>query len=40
MRGGLSLTEAYELTPDNREFIAKLVDENYETTKKTKMPHF
>lgn len=38
MRGGLSLTEAYELSPEDREVIVKLVNENLETAKKTNQP--
>ncbi len=38
MRGGLSLTEAYELSPEDREVLVKLVNENLETAKKTNQP--
>jgi hypothetical protein len=40
MRGGLSYEEAYYLGPEEREVIAKLVEENFEITKKTQMPYF
>jgi hypothetical protein len=40
MRGGLSYDEAYYLGPEEREVIAKLVEENFEITKKTQMPYF
>lgn len=40
MRGGVTLTEAFDLTPEDREIIAKIVEENYKTTEKTKLPHF
>lgn len=38
MRGGLSLSEAYELSPDEREIIARLIKENLDTAKKTGQP--
>jgi hypothetical protein len=38
MRGGLSLTEAYETSPEDREVISKLIEDNLETAKKTKQP--
>jgi hypothetical protein len=38
MRGGLSLSEAYELSPDEREIIAHLIKENLDTAKKTGQP--
>jgi hypothetical protein len=38
MRGGLSLTEAYELSPEDRDVIIKLINENLETAKKTNQP--
>jgi len=38
MRGGLSLSEAYELSPDEREIVARLVKENLDTAKKTGQP--
>jgi hypothetical protein len=34
MRGGLSYEEAYYTSPDDREVILKLVDENLELSKK------
>lgn len=40
MRGGLSFTEAHFLTPDEREWIGKIIEENLETTKKTGLPFF
>ena len=33
MRGGLSFSEAYDTDPQDREIIAKIVEENLETTK-------
>tara|TARA_S200000501_G_scaffold78939_1_gene70718 strand:- start:425 stop:547 length:123 start_codon:yes stop_codon:yes gene_type:complete len=38
MRGGLTLNEAYQLPPQDREIVFKLVEENMENVKKTKMP--
>jgi hypothetical protein len=38
MRGGLSLTEAYETTHEDREVITKLIEENLETAKKINQP--
>jgi hypothetical protein len=40
MRGGLGYDEAYYLGPEEREVIGKLIEENYEITKKTHMPYF
>lgn len=38
MRGGMSLTEAYETSPEDREVLVKLINENLETAKKTNQP--
>jgi hypothetical protein len=40
MRGGLTLTEAYDTDPEDRELIGKLIESNLETTNKTKLPFF
>lgn len=40
MRGGLSFTEAFLLTIEDREIIAKIIEENLETSKTTQMPFF
>lgn len=40
MRGGLSYSEAHLLTVDERMLIAKLIEENLETTKNTGMAFF
>lgn len=40
MRGGLSYTESHLLTPDERAWIASLIDENIEVTNTTKLPYF
>jgi len=38
MRGGLSLTEAYDLSVEDREIMSTLVKENLDTAKKTGQP--
>ena len=38
MRGGMTLNEAYLLPPQDREIVFKLVEENMENVKKTKLP--
>tara|TARA_Y100001970_G_scaffold193744_1_gene235466 strand:- start:18792 stop:18914 length:123 start_codon:yes stop_codon:yes gene_type:complete len=38
MRGGLTLNEAYQLPPQDRDIINKIVEENVENTKKARMP--
>lgn len=40
MRGGLSYDEAMMLSHEERMFIKELIEENLETTEKTKMPFF
>ena len=40
MRGGLSYTEAMNLSSEERKHISDIVKENLDTTKKTKMPFF
>lgn len=40
MRGGLNYSEAHMLTPDEREWVGKLIEENIETTQKTGLPFF
>ncbi len=40
MRGSLSFTEVFELSPEDRELISKIVSDNFETTKKSGMPFF
>lgn len=40
MRGGLSYETAYELSQFERDTIHKLIEENFETTKKTGLPFF
>jgi hypothetical protein len=40
MRGGLSVTESFLLTPEDRVLIAKLIEDNLTTAKETQMPFF
>lgn len=40
MRGGMTLDEAYTLGYQDREIINKIIEENLETTKETKLPFF
>jgi hypothetical protein len=40
MRGGMSWTEALNLSPDERAIVSQLVKENMETTKKSGQPFF
>ena len=40
MRGGMSWTEALNLSPDERAISAQLVKENMDTTKKSGQPFF
>lgn len=40
MRGGLTITEAYQLSIDEREMIVNLVEENLAITKESGLPFF
>jgi len=40
MRGGLTYSEAMELSTEERQLIAKLIKENMEVTNKSGMPFF
>jgi hypothetical protein len=40
MRGGITLSEAYELSQEERTLISKIIEDNLETTKKTGLPFF
>ncbi len=40
MRGGVTLQEAYNMSPDERGIMSQLVKENMETTKKSGLPFF
>ena len=40
MRGGLTLQEAYNLSPEEREIVSKLIHENLEIAKKSGQPFF
>jgi hypothetical protein len=38
MRGGLTMSEAYETCHEDREVITKLIEDNLETAKKINQP--
>lgn len=38
MRGSLSMSEAYDSSPEDREIMSTLIKENLETAKKTNTP--
>jgi hypothetical protein len=40
MRGGLTYSEALELSSQERVIVSELITENLETTKKSGMPFF
>lgn len=40
MRGGLSFSEAYELSPEDREILSKIIADNLDTTKESGLPFF
>jgi hypothetical protein len=40
MRGSLSFTESFLLTVEDRQIIAKIIEDNLETSKTTQMPFF
>lgn len=40
MRGGISYTDVMNLSGKEREIIGKIIEDNLETTKNTKMPFF
>ncbi len=40
MRGGLTYEEALNLSWQEREIIGGIIKDNFETTKKTGLPHF
>lgn len=40
MRGGLTYTEAMNLSSQERDIISRLIKENLETTKKSGLPFF
>jgi hypothetical protein len=40
MRGGLSFNEAYNLSFEDRKIISNIIEENYEVTKESHLPHF
>ena len=40
MRGGASYEDILNMSDDERNTIANIIEENLETTKKTKLPYF
>lgn len=40
MRGGLTYNESFLLTPEEREIIGKIIEENLNTTKESGLPFF
>lgn len=40
MRGSITMSEAFELEAEDLDIITKIIKENLETTKKTKLPFF
>lgn len=40
MRGGLSFSEAFLLTPDDRAIITTIVEDNLKSTKESGLPFF
>ncbi len=40
MRGSITLSEAFELETDDLEIISRIIKDNLETTKKTRLPFF
>jgi len=40
MRGGITYDEAIMLSHEERKFISEIIEENLETTEKTKLPFF
>lgn len=40
MRGGLSFSESFLLTPEDREIINKIIEDNLKITKEQNLPFF
>ncbi len=40
MRGGLSFSEAFLLTPEDRDLLNKIIESNLEITKESQLPFF
>jgi hypothetical protein len=40
MRGSITISEAFELESEDLEIIGKIIKDNLETTKKTRLPFF
>jgi hypothetical protein len=40
MRGSITISEAFELESEDLEIIGRIIKDNLETTKKTRLPFF
>lgn len=40
MRGSITMSEVFELESDDLEIISRIIKDNLETTKKTRLPFF
>jgi hypothetical protein len=40
MRGSITISESFELESEDLEILGKIIKDNLETTKKTKLPFF
>jgi hypothetical protein len=40
MRGAISLDEIFQVEPEDREILVKIIEENLETTEKSGLPFF
>ena len=40
MRGGLNFSDAFMLTPEDREILIKIVEDNMTVTKESGLPYF
>jgi len=40
MRGSVTVEDAYAMSIEDREIVAKIIEENLEITKKTNLPFF
>ena len=40
MRGGLNFSDAFMLTPEDREILMKIVEDNMSVTKESGLPYF
>jgi hypothetical protein len=40
MRGSVSVSEGFEMSAEDRKIISKIIEDNLETTKESKLPFF